>query len=101
MLFYTDHNKKFMLFHDLRQKKHANTHLKKAVDLKIIWRIIMNPALKENKDFLHVLIIGNGFDLAHGLETKYTDFLDSCNNYNSSWFYYFKSKILLDEITKP
>ena len=61
----------------------------------------MNPALKENKDFLHVLIIGNGFDLAHGLETKYTDFLDSCNNYNSSWFYYFKSKILLDEITKP
>lgn len=64
-----------MLFHDLRQKKHANTHLKKAVDLKIIWRIIMNPALEESKDFLHVLIIGNGFDLAHGLETKYTDFL--------------------------
>ncbi|MBQ5546900.1 MAG: hypothetical protein H7707_05410, partial [Acetobacter sp.] len=64
----------------------------------------MNHALEENKDFLHVLIIGNGFDLAHGLETKYTDFLDSCNNYNScnsSWFYYFKSKILLDEITKP
>lgn len=35
----------------------------------------MNPALEENKDFLHVLIIGNGFDLAHGLETRYTDFL--------------------------
>jgi hypothetical protein len=25
---------------------------------------------------MDVLIIGNGFDLAHGLETKYTDFLD-------------------------
>ncbi|MBQ5470171.1 MAG: hypothetical protein IIT54_06150, partial [Acetobacter sp.] len=37
----------------------------------------MNHALEENKDFLHVLIIGNGFDLAHGLETRYTDFLHS------------------------
>lgn len=36
----------------------------------------MNHALEKNKDFLHVLIIGNGFDLAHGLETRYTDFLD-------------------------
>ena len=60
----------------------------------------MNPALKENKDFLHVLIIGNGFDLAHGLETRYTDFLDSCNNCNSSWFYYFQSYVLVNEIKK-
>ena len=26
-----------------------------------------------------LLVIGNGFDLAHGLKTKYTDFLDSFN----------------------
>ncbi|MBO6086462.1 MAG: hypothetical protein J6P19_08730, partial [Acetobacter sp.] len=37
----------------------------------------MNHALEENKDFLHVLIIGNGFDLAHELKTRYTDFLHS------------------------
>ena len=60
----------------------------------------MNPALEESKDFLHVLIIGNGFDLAHGLETRYTDFLDSCNNCNSSWFYYFQSYVLVNEIKK-
>lgn len=27
---------------------------------------------------MNILIIGNGFDLAHGLPTKYTDFLDFC-----------------------
>jgi len=25
---------------------------------------------------MNILIIGNGFDLAHGLPTKYTDFLE-------------------------
>ena len=25
---------------------------------------------------MNILVIGNGFDLAHGLPTKYTDFLD-------------------------
>ncbi len=64
-----------MLFHDL-DKKIRKHPIKKTIELKIIWRIMMNPALEENKDFLHVLIIGNGFDLAHGLETRYTDFLD-------------------------
>ena len=24
---------------------------------------------------MYILVIGNGFDLAHGLPTKYTDFL--------------------------
>lgn len=27
---------------------------------------------------MNILMIGNGFDLAHGLPTKYTDFLDFC-----------------------
>ena len=27
---------------------------------------------------MNILIIGNGFDLAHGLPTKYTDFLVFC-----------------------
>jgi len=27
---------------------------------------------------MNILVIGNGFDLAHGLPTKYTDFLDFC-----------------------
>lgn len=25
---------------------------------------------------MNILVIGNGFDLAHGLPTKYTDFLE-------------------------
>lgn len=25
---------------------------------------------------MNILVIGNGFDLAHGLPTRYTDFLD-------------------------
>ena len=28
---------------------------------------------------MKILIIGNGFDLAHGLPTKYTDFLKICS----------------------
>lgn len=27
---------------------------------------------------MHILILGNGFDLAHGLKTKYSDFLNYC-----------------------
>ena len=27
---------------------------------------------------MNILVIGNGFDLAHELPTKYTDFLDFC-----------------------
>lgn len=27
---------------------------------------------------MEILLIGNGFDLAHGLPTKYRDFLDFC-----------------------
>ncbi len=30
------------------------------------------------KDFMNILVIGNGFDLAHGLPTKYGDFLEFC-----------------------
>lgn len=28
-----------------------------------------------------ILVLGNGFDIAHGLPTKYTDFLKYCHNY--------------------
>ena len=31
--------------------------------------------IKEEDDFMNILLVGNGFDLAHGLPTKYTDFL--------------------------
>ena len=27
---------------------------------------------------MNILILGNGFDIAHGLKTKYSDFLDYC-----------------------
>jgi hypothetical protein len=27
---------------------------------------------------MDILILGNGFDLAHGLNTRYVDFLDYC-----------------------
>ena len=29
---------------------------------------------------MDILILGNGFDIAHGLKTKYTDFLNYCKN---------------------
>lgn len=32
-----------------------------------------------------VLIVGNGFDLAHGLPTKYTDFLEFCRRVELLW----------------
>ena len=28
---------------------------------------------------MNILVIGNGFDLAHGLQTTYKDFLNFCN----------------------
>lgn len=31
---------------------------------------------------MNILVIGNGFDLAHGLPTKYTDFLKFCQFIN-------------------
>jgi hypothetical protein len=33
---------------------------------------------------MNILIIGNGFDLAHGLKTSYIDFLKYCLNYKDS-----------------
>lgn len=30
---------------------------------------------------MNILVIGNGFDLAHGLPTKYTDFLEFCEKF--------------------
>lgn len=38
----------------------------------------------------NILVIGNGFDLAHGLKTRYIDFIDyvrnkMCNDFESNW----------------
>jgi len=33
---------------------------------------------------MNILVIGNGFDLAHGLPTKYTDFLDFVQAFQKS-----------------
>lgn len=32
------------------------------------------------KKTMNILVIGNGFDLQHGLQTRYTDFLDFCES---------------------
>ncbi len=34
-----------------------------------------------------ILVIGNGFDLAHGLNTKYIDFLNFLKSYRDTAFY--------------
>lgn len=31
---------------------------------------------------MNIIVLGNGFDLAHGLPTRYTDFLKYCHDYN-------------------
>ena len=38
---------------------------------------------------MNVLIIGNGFDLAHGLPTKYSDFVNAVLT-NSDFFTYLR-----------
>jgi len=46
---------------------------------------------------IDVLILGNGFDLAHGLKTKYSDFLNYCKNIeNLEVLYGDKQKIKLN-----
>jgi hypothetical protein len=30
---------------------------------------------------MNILILGNGFDLAHGLKTKYSEFMSFCTNF--------------------
>lgn len=32
---------------------------------------------------MNIIVLGNGFDLAHGLPTRYTDFLKFCRDYNT------------------
>ena len=34
-----------------------------------------------------ILILGNGFDLAHGLPTKYSHFLEFCHGTEKIWAY--------------
>ncbi len=59
---------------------------------------INHATSEKDKDFLHVLILGNGFDLAHGLETKYTDFSNSHGFYYNKWFTRFILTYLLQRI---
>lgn len=48
---------------------------------------------------MNILVIGNGFDLAHKLKTKYTDFLDSLDSsIENVWVEFFKW--LKDDSTK-
>ena len=42
---------------------------------------------------MNILVIGNGFDLAHGLPTSYKDFLVFIERYKE---YYDKSRIIYD-----
>lgn len=38
-----------------------------------------------------ILILGNGFDLAHGLPTKYSHFLEFCRRVDEIWIYIFSN----------
>lgn len=46
-------------------------------ELILLWDVIILEV------YMKILLIGNGFDLAHGLPTKYTDFLDLCEGLSS------------------
>jgi hypothetical protein len=50
---------------------------------------------------LNILIIGNGFDLAHKLQTKYVDFLKYCKRISQSKNYCISDfPIAIDEFLK-
>ena len=36
----------------------------------------ISKSYEKGEQLMNILVIGNGFDLAHGLPTKYTDFLE-------------------------
>lgn len=38
---------------------------------------------KKQKKNIHILVLGNGFDIAHKLETRYKEFLDFCRTVDS------------------
>ncbi len=47
---------------------------------------------------MNILIIGNGFDVAHGLPTKYSDFLEACSvarDINKSHYFWENNQIAL------
>lgn len=52
--------------------------------------ILLTYKEKTRNRELDILIIGNGFDLAHGLKTSYKDFLEFCElqikNENSEYY---------------
>lgn len=59
-------------------------------------RDIIKKGMQKIEGEMDILIIGNGFDLAHGLKTSYKDFLDYCENLdfddnfrNNLWLKYF------------
>ena len=41
----------------------------------------------------NVLVIGNGYDIAHGLKTRYSDFIDWVRNLNNDY-----SKLVTDDL---
>lgn len=44
-----------------------------------------NQGIKEQEHTMNILIVGNGFDLAHGLPTKYGDFLRYIRELHKFW----------------
>ena len=44
-----------------------------------------NQGIKEQEHTMNILIVGNGFDLAHGLPTKYGDFLRYIREFYKFW----------------
>lgn len=44
---------------------------------------------------MDILILGNGFDIAHGLKTKYSDFLEYCNDEYQSYIRGIKSNYMV------
>lgn len=52
----------------------------KETSMPALSSLTMKPLGKTGKEDYTILIIGNGFDLHHGLRTKYIDFMEFVNN---------------------
>ena len=50
---------------------------------------------------MHILVLGNGFDLAHDLKTTYRDFLDYCSKNKMNDKQYFQNLWIQHFINKP
>ena len=54
----------------------------------IIHKVCNDRYIEGNYIGMNVLVIGNGFDLAHGLPTRYMDFLEFIEKYKEYNDYY-------------